>query len=1542
MTMHSKPFRRVVLDSALVGIIGLGLMVLVSALTLSDLQQGLFALGTIGLMLVVNRLPGRLASCFLITLSIMMSMRYIVWRVGTTITHDNVLQFVLSITLLLAECYALVVLGLGYFQMIWPLERQVHPLPVDETLWPSVDVLVPTYHESLDVVRATVLAAQALDWPVDKLNVYILDDGRRQDFHDFAIECGVGYITRPDNRFAKAGNLNHALGMTDGDLVVVFDCDHVPVRDFLKQTVGWLVAEPTMCMLQTAHYFYSADPFQRNLTAAEQVPPEGNMFYGLIQDGNDLWDSTFFCGSCAVIRRAALDSVGGFATETVTEDAHTALKMQRKGWSTGYLRQALAGGLATERLIFHIGQRMRWARGTLQIMRIDNPLLGRGLRWEQRLCYLSSMSHFLFAVPRIIFLAAPMAFLLLGVNILTASPLAALAYAGPHILHSMLTLSRIEGRWRYTFWSELYETSLAMFLVRLTVSTFLWPNKGRFNVTRKGTQLHNDYFDLRAVYPNVILAVLLGTAVLRGIFGVCFQHLDQAAFQSMLLNIFWGLFSLFMILASIAVARETRQSRVQHRVRADLPVTLQTDTGEVWQTRTTDLSLGGVGLIAPSDMPITGPMQVVLDYHDARDGLDASIRVEILRRRGDRMHARWLVSGLDGERQVVSMIFGRHDAWSSWDDFPRDRPIRSFLIILRNIAGLFWRRSGEARLSVIPADDESSDDVTPAKTLEKASFVLKPSRPATQRGVVASCVLVAGLAMAGIPMAHGQTDGALPASAPAEDDPSFALPLPAPPAASEAKPALAVPPPPVAPGAPGLPINDTNAGDRNPVAGSDAAIAARISDTEVTNTLSLHDLGVSGPMVLRGYSPLQGVTVAVPANRIVTHAQLTLSGALSPELLPEASAVTVTLNEQYVGTIKVDPEHPQFGPLTFDINPMYFGGKNTLNFHFAGEYRRDCNDLYNEVLWARISDLSRITLTTVRIAPERTLARLPAPFFDPNLRNPVRIPMVIPATGANLRVSGMIASWFGKLADFREFSFPVTNVIPDAGNAIQIGENLPVGPDGLPPEGPTLLEIPNPNDRWGTILVVTGRNPQELEIAARALVLSPTTLGAVNAQVVANVEAAPRKPYDAPSFVPTDRPVRFGELVPAETLEANGFAPSLLNMPFHLPTDLYTWRQRPFLMDLWVHPPGVIGGTTVDLASSRLDVSVNDIFLQRSSMIASGTWDTWSRRLINPHFGTVGIQVALPPATLFGQNQLQFAFDARPVDRGACRHVPIDLHTSVDESSVLDFRRAYHFTTLPDLAQFAQIGFPFTRMADLSETTVVMPRHPDNATVGAYLDLMGVFGATTWYPTTGVSIVYTDSIDAAPPAGDVILLATAKQVHEAVSLLSRAPYQVDGTRITAGQYTGLQGVRYLFQDRDQTGLRNAVTARLRAPIVGAGLLIGAQSPFDSHRSVVAIMGDTPERLQEMVLALRDAAVHPLIQGDLVIKNGERISSYRTAPRYTVGSLPLWMWPAWYLDGHLFGLSLVGLLGTGLLAYVIWRGLRRRAHRRLGDMSSDDK
>ena len=502
---------------AILGLFGLGLVWAVATVNLDPVEQSVLACATAAAFMICNRISGRQMTLCLTMLSALVSLRYIVWRFTETLEFNTLLQGLLGTGLAMAEAYAIIVMALGYFQTVWPLERKPTPLPADPTTWPTIDVYVPTYNEDLSVVRATVLAAMAMDWPHDKLQVYVLDDGRRQEFRDFAESCGAGYIIRPDNAHAKAGNLNHAMTLTDGEFIAVFDCDHVPTRAFMQLTVGWLVREPQMAFIQTPHHFYSPDPFQRNLAAGTRVPPEGNLFYGLVQDGNDFWNATFFCGSCAVIRRTALESIGGFATQTVTEDAHTALRLHRNGWQSAYLKLPLAAGLATERLILHVGQRMRWARGMLQIFRLDNPMLGRGLSVGQRLCYLNAMAHFFFAVPRVVFLTSPLALLLFNQNIIAASPLAIIAYALPHIFHSVATNARIQGNWRHSFWSEIYETVLALFLVRITFVTMLSPRRGRFNVTDKGGLLGSGYFDMSAVYPNLVLCGILVVGLVRGL-----------------------------------------------------------------------------------------------------------------------------------------------------------------------------------------------------------------------------------------------------------------------------------------------------------------------------------------------------------------------------------------------------------------------------------------------------------------------------------------------------------------------------------------------------------------------------------------------------------------------------------------------------------------------------------------------------------------------------------------------------------------------------------------------------------------------------------------------------------------------------------------------------------------------------------------------------------------------------------------------------------------------------------------------------------------
>jgi len=199
------------------------------------------------------------------------------------------------------------VLMLGYFQTAWPLQRKPLPLPENRDEWPTVDVFIPTYNEPLSVVKPTIYAALAIDYPADKISIHVLDDGRRPEFKAFCEDVGVTWTIRTHNRHAKAGNINEALKITKGEYLAIFDCDHIPTRSFLQIGLGWFLRDKKLSMLQTPHHFFSPDPFERNLGTFRKVPNEGELFYGLVQDGNDLWNATFSAARAHCWRRTMVE-----------------------------------------------------------------------------------------------------------------------------------------------------------------------------------------------------------------------------------------------------------------------------------------------------------------------------------------------------------------------------------------------------------------------------------------------------------------------------------------------------------------------------------------------------------------------------------------------------------------------------------------------------------------------------------------------------------------------------------------------------------------------------------------------------------------------------------------------------------------------------------------------------------------------------------------------------------------------------------------------------------------------------------------------------------------------------------------------------------------------------------------------------------------------------------------------------------------------------------------------------------------------------------
>lgn len=669
-------------------------------------KQYIFGLIAIAILFALGISKSHKTSMVMVFLSALMSTRYIYWRATETLSFNSEVEAILGIGLFAAEIYVWVILLLGYLQTSWPLKRTIEPMPDDISLWPTVDIYVPSYNESLDVVRDTVLAAQCIDYPRDKIKIYLLDDGKRSEFAVFAADAGVGYITRDDNRHAKAGNLNHALRITKGELITVFDCDHVATRAFLQATVAPFLKDPKLALLQTPHYFYSPDPFERNLKAAREIPNEGALFYGPVQQGNDNWNATFFCGSCAVIRRSALEEIGGFATETVTEDAHTALKMQRRGWKSAFLALPLAAGLATERLGLHVVQRTRWARGMTQIFRVDNPLLGRGLKWQQRLCYLNAMLHFQFGLPRVVFLTAPLAYLLFNLNIIHSSASLIFAYVLPHLVMSLYVNSRMNGRFRATFWGEIYETVMAFHLVIPTLLTMISPKHGKFNVTDKGGLLDVGFFDFNIVRPHVICAALLVIGVVSGTVRAVAHDYFGVDPWVIALNVGWALFSLIILMAAIAVARETKQTRKTIRIDVVIPVVLHYASGISSRTATVNLSMGGAQITAPDNRHETDEIEAI-DLMLQSGAI--SIPVSLIGAEEGVIRLKFDEIPLARRRELVRVVLSRADAWIK-PEGPKDKPLRSLITIVRTVFELFWLTWKDRRSKPQPRAAKAEED----------------------------------------------------------------------------------------------------------------------------------------------------------------------------------------------------------------------------------------------------------------------------------------------------------------------------------------------------------------------------------------------------------------------------------------------------------------------------------------------------------------------------------------------------------------------------------------------------------------------------------------------------------------------------------------------------------------------------------------------------------------------------------------------------------------------------------------------------------------
>ncbi len=536
-------------------------------------------------------------------------MRYFFWRTSYTLPPiSDWVDFIPGILLYIGEVYSTVMLCISLFVVADPIERKPPPALRDEDL-PTVDIFIPTYNEDPELLAMTVVGAVGLDYPKDRFKVFILDDGgtdqkcnqenaakareaknRRAQLKALAAELGAGYYTRARNEHAKAGNMNNAFGQTEGEIIVVFDADHVPMREFLRETVGYFREDPRLFLCQTPHFFSNPDPLEKNLETFARMPSENEMFYGIIQKGLDKWNGAFFCGSAALVRRAALAEVGGFSGITITEDCETALDLHSRGWNSCYIDKPMISGLQPETFASFIGQRSRWARGMFQIFLLKNPIFKRGLSVAQKICYLSSMTYWFFPIFRLPFLISPLLYIWFSMKIYLANAQEFFAYTAIYMVGSMMTQSYLYGKVRWTWVSELYEYVQTIYLSRGLISVILNPRKPTFNVTDKGMSLEKDHLSELAMPYFVLFAVFLVSMI-----ACVYRWFSEPDANELLVVVgMWNLFNLLLSGAALGVVTERRTTRV------DIDRPAQIAIGSViTPTKISDVSYGGCRIHLP-------------------------------------------------------------------------------------------------------------------------------------------------------------------------------------------------------------------------------------------------------------------------------------------------------------------------------------------------------------------------------------------------------------------------------------------------------------------------------------------------------------------------------------------------------------------------------------------------------------------------------------------------------------------------------------------------------------------------------------------------------------------------------------------------------------------------------------------------------------------------------------------------------------------------------------------------------------------------------
>lgn len=692
-------------------------------------------------------------------------------------------------------------------------------------------------------------------------------------------------------------------------------------------------------------------------------------------------------------------------------------------------------------------------------------------------------------------------------------------------------------------------------------------------------------------------------------------------------------------------------------------------------------------------------------------------------------------------------------------------------------------------------------------------------------------------------------------------------------------------------------------------------------DDQYSRSLTFADLGLNEPLKLRGVDSEISLPFGIRQDEAVVSAQLELGVDFSPALLERLSHVVVRLNGEIVKTISLGRSAEQLTiRKLLDVDPRLFTDYNQLSLQFVGHYTLECEDAAHSSLWAQFARDSSLRMQLVPLGQRGGLENLPEPFFDPRDNRQLVVPMVfarLPSLSA-IKSAGVLASWFGNLAAYRGARFPVVlNQWPDQHAVLLItNDDIPDWLNIEPTDTPQVKLIRHPEDHQN-LLVLHGKDDAQLHQAVLGAVYGYTLLTGDSAVINAVSEPPERKAYDVPKWIRTDRKVLFSELVDDPmALQVNGRRPLPVRVNARIPPDLYTGHKRIVDMDLRYRY-----SKPLKTDNSSLAVFINERFIQSIRLESEEQSQGFQLRLpvVDAKRYEYEADLDIPALQIESNNQLQFQFSLDYHSKGICKDTPWDdVHAAIEPDSSIDLTGFSHFVEMPNLALFSRAGYPFTRFADLSKTSFVLPTDYGTAEIGVALELIGQMANQTGVTASRFEIS-TPPIEATS-TNDLLLIGIAEKEHDEATPSDRP-------------VIFRNAMRQLDASLSPQGSGAAVAATIQAGGT-MGALVGYQSNLSAGQSIVAVLGTTKEGLLQAAGALSNPPLRDRIRGAAVVVNAGKVRVLDSATSYSLGNLSLRDRVGIFFANYPVLLSLIGVIIAVLLAFTAFVVLRQVASRRL--------